>query len=314
MSSNCPSNCEKMVWDFEMPECAITPIVCARVSSLLIALVLMIGSACFVAAMPARPARQAPATNADSVEGLQSQIEAILNAAKKRDSKQYEDLIDSLKVPEGGNWFSATFGEEAGARVAANYGNSWTAYRDQISRIFQDTEKVRPKRIFIKQFSAASLPAQDGFLQAVMKNVKDSSAFYTVGAGKDREIATLPGIYVYVQGAFRILSWGAFYGLPGVKAMRIRLGTSVAMSQLLYQVNPTMNEDARKQDVQGTVVLHIVIDPDGNVSQVQPVSGPALLVQDALDAVRQWRFRPTLLNGDPVEVDTTVNITFSLNR
>ncbi|HKW32540.1 MAG TPA: energy transducer TonB [Candidatus Acidoferrum sp.] len=179
--------------------------------------------------------------------------------------------------------------------------------------MFQETGKLRPKRVFVKQFSSASLP-QDGFLQAVMKNVKGSGVFYTAVTRKGSEDAVLPSVYVYAQGAFRILNWGAFYGLPGVKPIRIRVGTSVAKRQLLYQVNPTMNEDARKQHAPGTVVLHMVIDSDGNISQLQPVSGPELLVPGALDAVRQWRFRPLLLNGDPVEVDTTVEIIFSLDQ
>ena len=59
-------------------------------------------------------------------------------------------------------------------------------------------------------------------------------------------------------------------------------------------------------------MLHAIIDKDGNVTQLEVVSGHPLLVQSALDAVKQWRYQPTQLNGDPVEVDTTITVTFVL--
>lgn len=256
-------------------------------------------------------AQQPSASIAESAEGLQSQLEAVLGAARGHDSKQYGDLISQLKVPDAPNWLSGTFGEESGTKVAANYANSWEAYKDQITRIFQEIAKTHPKRVFAKEFSANSPSALDPFLHAILDASKGPTVLYTAGAGNEREFTTIPGVYVYVQGAFRILNWGAFYGLPNVRSPRIRVGSSAAMSQIIHQVNPTMSAEARKQHLKGSVVLHIVIDRDGNVSLVQPVSGPDLLVHDAAEAVRQWRFRRTLLNGDPVEVDTTVNINFS---
>jgi protein TonB len=60
--------------------------------------------------------------------------------------------------------------------------------------------------------------------------------------------------------------------------------------------------------------LHAIIAKDGTVQQLEVMSGHPLLVQAALDAVRQWRYQPTLLNGEPVEVDTTVDVIFSLNQ
>ena len=60
--------------------------------------------------------------------------------------------------------------------------------------------------------------------------------------------------------------------------------------------------------------LHAIIGKDGSVQQLEVLTGHPLLVQAALDAVRQWRYRPTLLNGEPVEVDTTIDVIFSLNQ
>jgi protein TonB len=66
--------------------------------------------------------------------------------------------------------------------------------------------------------------------------------------------------------------------------------------------------------ISGTVRLHAIIGKDGSVTQLEVINGHPLLVQSALDAVRQWRYRPTLLNSEPVEVDTTIDVIFSLNQ
>ena len=71
---------------------------------------------------------------------------------------------------------------------------------------------------------------------------------------------------------------------------------------------------ARQTRVSGTVRLHAIIGKDGSVQKLELISGHPLLVQSALDAVRQWRYQPTLLNGEPALVDTTVEVIFSLNQ
>ena len=83
---------------------------------------------------------------------------------------------------------------------------------------------------------------------------------------------------------------------------------------LISKTPPIYPIDAKKAGVSGTVVLRATIGTDGIVKALQVISGPELLRQAALDAVHQWRYRPYLLNGDPVEVRTTVNIVFSLAR
>ena len=60
----------------------------------------------------------------------------------------------------------------------------------------------------------------------------------------------------------------------------------------------------------GTVVLHAIIAKDGTVKEMQYVSGPPLLTKVAMDAVRQWTYKPTTIQGQPVEVDTTIDVAF----
>jgi protein TonB len=94
---------------------------------------------------------------------------------------------------------------------------------------------------------------------------------------------------------------------PITKPRTFRISSGVMQGLLLKKVDPVYPGDAR---VEGTVVLHAIIGKDGHVQSLEAVSGPAMLKGAAIDAVRQWTYKPYLLNGEPVEVDTTVVIEF----
>lgn len=95
---------------------------------------------------------------------------------------------------------------------------------------------------------------------------------------------------------------------------RIRVSQNVAETQLTDKVAPVYPDVAKLARVSGTVTLHVVVGTDGVVQRVEFISGPQLLLASAMDAVKQWRYKPTLLNGQPVEVDTTVVLVFDLNK
>jgi len=97
-----------------------------------------------------------------------------------------------------------------------------------------------------------------------------------------------------------------------VTPQRIRVGGNVEAAKLTRQILPVYPQIARTAHISGTVVLHAVIAKDGSIQELTYISGPALLMRSAMDAVRQWRYQPTQLNGVPVEVDTTIQVVFSL--
>jgi len=84
---------------------------------------------------------------------------------------------------------------------------------------------------------------------------------------------------------------------------RIRMGELTR--QRVHRVAPEYPHEARKKRMQGTVRLHIMVGTEGRVQQKELLSGPEVLQKSSLDAVRQWTYKPTLLNSRPVEVDTT---------
>lgn len=102
---------------------------------------------------------------------------------------------------------------------------------------------------------------------------------------------------------------------PGPKpVIRIQQGGNVQEARLVHRVIPAYPPLARQTRIEGKVVFTAVIGTDGSILQLKMASGHPLLAAAAADAVRQWRYRPTLLNGEPVEVVTVIEVNFKLNQ
>lgn len=104
---------------------------------------------------------------------------------------------------------------------------------------------------------------------------------------------------------------------PNVKAVLqqpVAVSAGIATGMLIYQIPPVYPVIAKAARVSGTVVIQATIAKSGSVTNVRVVKGPAMLQQAALDAVKTWRYRPYKLNNEPTEVETTVNVNFTLGR
>jgi protein TonB len=111
--------------------------------------------------------------------------------------------------------------------------------------------------------------------------------------------------------------FGSAFGSKGpvVKAAppkKISISAGVEEGLLLQKTMPVYPPIAKAARVQGTVVLRATISKEGRITDLHVVSGPAMLQQAALQAVRSWRYRPYLLNNEPVQVETTINVIFTL--
>jgi protein TonB len=104
-------------------------------------------------------------------------------------------------------------------------------------------------------------------------------------------------------------------GGPKVKAAPVKkltISSGVMQGMLLQKTTPVYPPIAKAARVSGTVVLQATISKTGSIENLHVLSGPAMLQQAAMDAVKSWRYRPYLLNNEPVEVETTVNVIFTL--
>jgi TonB family protein len=100
----------------------------------------------------------------------------------------------------------------------------------------------------------------------------------------------------------------------GAKNRQVKITAGVAQGMLISKQTPVYPRIAKAARVSGTVVLQATISKTGSVENLRVISGPAMLQQSAMDAVKNWRYRPYLLNGEAVQVETTVNVMYSLGQ
>lgn len=154
--------------------------------------------------------------------------------------------------------------------------------------------------------SAAHKPAEPA------RTAQDASS---TAAGADKASAplmlTLPETPISASGSVAIRSRGEVPVSAGA-AKSAQEGRNLQIGQLTNLVEPVYPPDALKHRIEGTVKLHAVIGVDGAIKSLEPRSGPELLIQAAMTAMRDWKYNPTTLNGKPIETQEDVSFVFRL--
>jgi protein TonB len=92
----------------------------------------------------------------------------------------------------------------------------------------------------------------------------------------------------------------------------LRVSSGIANSLKIHDAQPHYPREAQAKGIQGDVILQATIDAKGNLTILKAVQGDPILVKASMDAVKKWRYKPYILNGEPVDVDTTIKIQFHL--
>jgi len=238
-------------------------------------------------------------------------MSSALSAAKEHDQAGLEQIARSLQIPNYETWFKATFGEQEGTRLAAAYAASMAKDEKDFPKLLQGMADSEAE-LLVEDARESKTSAGNFCGPTLVKSAKNLASFYSVkldwtsSTGEAKRLGV--GYFTLVDGAYRRLNCASL-GLFGP----IRVGGNVQHARLIKSVQPVYPVEARQAGISGTVRLHVLIAKDGTMEQLEIVSGHPLLAQAALDAVRQWTYKPTLLNGQPVEVDTTIDVIFSLN-
>jgi len=244
----------------------------------------------------------------ESADGLKSLLQDILAAIKSGDAQKTSQLLATLSVPSHKEWFLKSFGPTEGPRLEATYLELGSKAPDWLRKRFESAAKQAEPDVKIKVFQKPIDPNSRLYKAVADAMITDFSIYDASG---DNDFL---GDFVYVDGGFRYLDKQVFLSLSSAPAMRVRIGGNVQAAKLVSTVQPVYPAEAKQDHVEGTVALHVIIGKDGNIQETSVISGPPALVQPTLDAVKQWRYQPTLLNGKPVEVDTQVNVVYSLDR
>jgi protein TonB len=99
-----------------------------------------------------------------------------------------------------------------------------------------------------------------------------------------------------------------------VARLQIQVGSDPGPAKLLRQPRPVYPPEARAAHVEGNVLIRLTIGKNGHPRLLEVVSGHPMLIQAAIDAVKQWVYEPRMLNGEPVEVKTTISVPFTLSQ
>ena len=272
-----------------------------------------------------RPERQAgtPSSYANSTDGLQKLVWDMVATEKTGGQSALTAYLQSLTLPSSATWFSAVFGEGNGQQLAVFY-DAWASERNfQIAG-----DLARAVALQMNDVAALALD-HPGDMGATGKDdyflglVKQPQTLYVV-VFKSENGATMRWAYfVYEAGAFRYLGPLADLRLASTPASvggattpeiprRIEIGGNVAEAHLIHRAPPVYPQEALTKRLEGAVEVHTIIAPDGTVQSVDATSGNPVLEASAEAAVRQWRFEPVLLSGEPVTVETMITVEFHL--
>jgi TonB family protein len=258
------------------------------------------------------PSTAQPSSHPDTADGLRDLIQRFVTAVQKNDAQQVSDMTNSLIIPKYDIWFPHVFGAEIGSHMAQRYEESLPDFETKLKGSVQQLVDDGRTNITVTRFESAGVSTNDSYSVKLTKAMQNPVPVYTVGMNKQGENRwSISGFFVFVDGNFRHINWHTLGGVPNLLPSRIRVGGNVQVHKIAHQVMPAYPSDAKARRIEGTEVLHVVIDFDGTMLTVQWVSGPPELMKSAMDAVKQWRYEPTLLNGEPVQVDTTISVLYS---
>lgn len=248
----------------------------------------------------------------DSEDGLKNLVQEMMAAASAGNSEKMSAYLANLPIPDHATWFVRTFGAEEGPRLDSRYQKALAQLPDDVRRRLKYAASGKRTEIHVKALQKPADPDQR-LWRAISEAMIQPVTFYSVeGASPDQKYPAYLGAFAYIDGAFRSIDFDVFQALSTAPPLRIRQGGNVTVASLVHKVPPTYPEKAVAARLEGSVVLHVIIGTDGTIMQVEPVSGDPALTEAALEAVKQWKYKPTLLNGSPVEVDTTITVDFRL--
>ncbi|HUA02053.1 MAG TPA: energy transducer TonB [Candidatus Aquilonibacter sp.] len=262
----------------------------------------------------------------NTMEGLQSLIGDIFQAAKEKNTAKETTLIQSLLMPENSTWFTGVYGPGFGASLAAAYERVRPTLQEEITTIYEaDVERgwTNPQIVRYADPETVNSPL-DHFLNSMNQIVPLYEAASAAGGrvsmmlslkpgAKARPMAgDLDGYFIYDLGGFRFVPMNILLMLPSERPVRIQLDMNVMRSKFIKEVPVQIPQEAIQRHISGQVLVELVLDVNGNIKESKVLEGDPILAAAVMSAVKEWRFAPTKLDGDPVEVDFQVPYKFQI--
>jgi TonB family protein len=266
----------------------------------------------------------------DSARGLEKLVEDLFQAAKKNDAATYSALISSFALPVPDDWFQDTFGDE-GELMFKEYPGAGPNLVNQLQAFFVRIRTEKFTEATAQKHEASCDDNSGEMIYPVMVMRQGPVPLYELRFHQGDKFYRL-WAFAYIDGGFRYvgdLRPPEYFPSKSAKRSsaenkpektpedtekRIRVGGNVIAARIVRRVQPEYPDTARREHLQGTVRLHAIIAKDGTIRKLRVLTGYCSLSEAAMKAVRQWRYTPTRLEGNPVEVDTTIDVIYALNR
>lgn len=265
----------------------------------------------------------------NSASGLEHLVRDILKAQKNNDGSRADALLKSLVLPDPRGWYDRVFGVDVGNEPVATYEKSAAAVAPSIARFFLDAEAQNLTEVSVVRFdkSCDDNAGEDAF--GILHARVEPVPLYEVRLLNGNKFFRLFA-FAYVHDGFRYIITPKMDGKvfhspasnnPAAKPAdakeidsRIRVGGAVQAAKLIHRVQPEYPPVARDEHLQGTVRLRALIAKDGSLARLYVIKGYCSLADSSLKAVSQWRYTPTIFNGEPVEIDTEITVIFQLQK
>jgi len=274
------------------------------------------------AAQAPTPPAQSPAVGnpkldyPDSTSGLEHLAKDIIQAQKENDGARADALLHSLLLPNPRAWYEMTFGPGIAKFEGALYESAAASIPATLAGDFLNAEKLNFSHLrayrFDKSCDDDAGEYSFGILQARLQPIPLYEIRFLTGNQFLRMYA-----FAYVDGAFRFILSPKLEAdiFPVIfKTLRTKLPGKVQAAKIIHRVQPNYPDKARHERLQGTVTLRALIAQDGTIQKLYVLKGYCSLAEASLTAVKQWRYTPTLLDGQPVEVDTTIQVIFAMGH
>ena len=255
----------------------------------------------------------------DTQDGLEHFAKDLLKAHKPGNQPdEVQKLVQSLALPNPRAWFSKVFGEHAYEPLAQAYSRNQASLLQEVDAAVVAAARDGYSEIRAKKYEkSCDDSAGELTFPLLMARITPVPLYELrmINTSSFRRIS----IFAHVDGTFRYVGPlnipNEFAPAKDAKPpARIEVKGDVQASKTLKKVSPSYPDAARREGLEGTVRLHAIIGKDGGVQQVRVIRGYCSLSEVSLPAVKQWRYTPTLLNGEPVEVDTTIDVIFNLRH
>jgi TonB family protein len=262
--------------------------------------------------------------NSDS--GLKHLIQDATAAARQHDRDKLAQLTNSMLLPSPEQWFLKVFGPEWGNVYSRLYMENNDHAAADLANIFAEAVAQNYSIEEIRQFKNACDFTADKDEYPMLAARVIPEPFSVVRFVKGQEVRTLRFI-AYVDGGFR------FIGLlrvpadlyPGVaKSMGLKPGVDppvdpisvsadLQRAKMIHGPAPSYPMEARQRHIEGKVVIHSIIETDGTIGDVRVMLGQCPFAKEAVRAVKQWKFNPTLVGGIAVRTSTVWELNFKLS-